>query len=328
MQPPTISFVLPVHNAVEYLAAAVQSVLSQTHRDFELIVINDGSTDGSRDVLATFKDDRLRILDQPNSGLVEALNRGVRVSRGEWIARMDADDICLPHRLERQIAHLAVNPHIALLGGYVATIDEQGRPLASVVPFPVTHDELWQSIGRRHWVMCHPAVIFRRQAAIDVGLFDRAYQYAEDTEFFARLMTRYRAENLPEVVLKYRLRQGAMSSQSAYHGRVNAVLVRTIADRWKPGEPFQATPQERAEADARIASGMKKVGPRDAVSAYHRRCGRELLREARWGGAIAAYTRAALATPTRIDIYKGLAAAVLRAGAAPAELRRKAAAVL
>ena len=328
MSSPSVSFVLPVYNAGEHLAAAVESVLTQTYRDFEVLAINDGSTDGSRDVLASFKDDRLRILDQPNNGLVATLNRGIREARGPWIARMDSDDVCLPHRLQRQMAHLTANPDMALLGGYVATIDEQGELLADVVPFPVSHDELWQAIGVRPWVMCHPAVVIRKQAAIEAGLYDPAYKHAEDTEFFARLMTKYRAANLPEVVLKYRLRQGAVSGQFKDHGRVNAALVGKIKARWKPGESFASTAEERAAAEAEIGASATKVGPRDAASTYHCRCGRELLRGARWGKAIAAYTRAALGTPTRMEAYKGLAAAVLRAGSAPADLRQRAAAVL
>ena len=326
MSTPRVSFVLPVYNARDYLAVAVESLLAQTFGDFEVLAINDGSTDGSRDVLAGYAHDaRVRILDQPNQGLVATLNRGVREARAPWVARMDADDVSLPRRLERQMAHAAARPDLALLGGWVATIDEAGRPLADVVPFPVAHDELWRLIGRRPWVMCHPAVVFRRDAALAVGLYDPAYTHAEDAEFFARLMTRYRAENLPEVVLKYRLRRGAVSGAFKDHGRVNAQLVRQIIDRWQPGEPFAATPAEQAAADALIAAGATRVTARDAAGTYHCRCGRELLRGARWGGAMAAYARAAFSTPTRLAAYKGLAAAVMRAGAAPADVRRRAA---
>jgi hypothetical protein len=208
-----------------------------------------------------------------------------------------------------------------LLGGWVSTIDEAGRPLADVVPFPVTHEELWHSIGRRPWVMCHPAVVFRRDAALAVGLYDPAYRHAEDAEFFARLMTRYRAANLPEVVLRYRLRRGAVSGAFKDHGRVNAELVRRVIDRWRPGEPFAATPAERAAADAQIADGATRVTARGAASTYHCRCGRELLRGARWGRAMAAYARAASARRRGWRRTRGWAAAVLRAGAVPADVK-------
>jgi glycosyltransferase involved in cell wall biosynthesis len=147
MSTPQVTVVLPVYNAEAHLAAAVESVLSQTFADFEVLAINDGSTDGSGAILTRYAaaNPRLRVIDQPNRGLIEVLNRGVREARGRWVARMDADDVCLPRRLERQVAHLAAHPDVALLGGWVATIDEAGRLLADVVPFPVTHDEC----GRR-----------------------------------------------------------------------------------------------------------------------------------------------------------------------------------
>jgi hypothetical protein len=106
---------------------------------------------------------------------------------------------------------------------------------------------------------------------------------------------------------------------------VNAALVGRLVGRWRPGQPFAATADERAAADAEIAAGAKAIGPNDAASTYHCRCGRELLRGARWGRAMAEYAKAAVGTPTRLEAYKGLAAATVRAGAAPADLRRAAA---
>lgn len=305
---------MPVYNAAAYVGEAVASMLAQTFADFELIAINDGSKDASRDVLAGFSDPRLRILDQANCGLVETLNRGIHAARGALIARMDSDDVSLPARLEVQVEFLKRHPEVALAGGLVATIDEAGRTLADRVPFPLTHEEIWDSIGRRPWVMCHPAVVFRRDAALAVGLYDPAYKHAEDTEFFARLMSRHRAVNLPEVVLKYRLRRDAVCTAFKEHGRVNAELVAQVIQRWKPGEPFAATAQERAEADARIARSGRDVSPGEARATYYCRIGRELLRGRQWGSAIASYARAAWSRPLRVEAYKGVVAGCLRLG--------------
>ncbi|QOV88820.1 glycosyltransferase family 2 protein [Humisphaera borealis] len=316
MPTPRVSFVLPVYNAGPYLAAAVESLLGQTFGDFEILAINDGSTDGSREVLSRYNDCRLRVLDQTNVGLVQTLNRGIREARGEWIARMDADDVSLPDRLAKQTAYLRTHSQVALLGAWVATIDEQSQPLSDVVPFPVTHEELWSSIGRRPWVMCHPAVMFRRDAAIEVGLYDPAFRHAEDTEFFARLMSRFRAATLPDVVLQYRLRREAVSGVFKDHGYANAQLVRRIMERWQPGEPFAATAQERAEADARIAVSSRRRSARQAMGAYFCRVGRECLRGSRWSGAAIAYLKAAAYEPMNLDGYRGLVAAALRMGSA------------
>jgi Glycosyl transferase family 2 len=315
MPTPEVSIVLPVYNAAAYVAEAVGSILAQTFGDFELLLVNDGSTDGSRDVLASFKDERVRILDQENRGLVATLNRGVREARAGWVARMDADDVSLSGRLAAQVQHLRRNPEIGLLGGFVSTIDEGGRVLADVVPFPETHEQIWASIGRRPWVMCHPTVVFRRDLALEAGLYDPAYRHAEDAEFFARFMTRHRAANLPEVVLRYRLRPDAVCGAFKEHGRVNAVLVAKVIDRWKPGEPFRASEQERRQADGEIERSSRRVGPRAARSIYHCRVGRELLRGRRWGGAMRSYARAMIQTPWSATPYVGLAAACLRVGA-------------
>jgi glycosyltransferase involved in cell wall biosynthesis len=255
------------------------------------------------------------VIDQRNLGVVETLNRGIRESRGEWVARMDADDVSLPDRLEAQLQYVRRHPEIGLLGGFVSTTDAAGRVLAEVVRFPRTHEEIWGQLGRKPWVLCHPTVVFRREWALEAGLYDPAYRHAEDAEFFARFMTRRRAANLPEVVMKYRLRPDGVSSEFRAHGRVNAGLVAKVINRWKPGEPFRATERERAEADARIARARRPAGERARRATYHCRVGRELLRGGRWGGAARSYGRAALDRPLSVTPYLGLVAASLRVGA-------------
>ena len=326
---PTVSVVMPAYNAADYLAEAIESVLAQTFGDFELIVINDGSTDRTREILASFerRDARVRVLDQPNAGVIESLNRGIREARGRYIARMDADDVCLPHRLAVQVAHLERHPDLALLGGFVATADETGRVLSPVVRFPVSHEELYENIGRRKWVMCHPAVVFRRDAAVAVGLYSRSFPHAEDTEFFARLMSRYRAENLPEVVLKYRLRRDAVCSRHRESGRVYARLVALMIDRSTPGQPFEPTPAElqwaRTEVERLKAAGEES--PRQAQAVYWQRIGRELLRGNQFVRAAGAFARAAWLAPLHWWSYAGIACALLRVGGTKEQTESKSA---
>ncbi len=308
---------MAVYNVARFLREAVDSVLAQTFADFELVVIDDGSTDDSAAILATYADPRLVVIRQPNAGLIASLNAGIRAARGELIARMDPDDRCEPNRLAVQVAYLDAHPEVTLLGSAVATMDEDGRPLAPRVSFPATHVELWSTIGRRPWVFCHPAVVFRRAAAVAAGLYDPRYEHAEETEFFARLMAAHAAANLPDVLLSYRIRRGAMSLNNAAHGLVHAEMVAATIDRWRPGEPFAATAAERAAADARIAAlGGKPVTPAFAEAAYHVRLGRELLRGRRWAAAARHYATAARLTPLDRRPYLGLGAAALRRGGA------------
>ena len=166
-----------------FLAEAVQSVLTQTFSDFEFVIINDGSTDNSSQILKQFNDPRIRIIDQTNRGLIASLNKGIELSQGQYIARMDVDDRCEPDRFALQVRFLDRNPQIALLGGAIAMMDEPGNPLVAHIDFPLTHQELWASIGRAPWVFCHPAVMYRRDAAMEVGMYRADFQHAEDTEF-------------------------------------------------------------------------------------------------------------------------------------------------
>jgi glycosyltransferase involved in cell wall biosynthesis len=110
-----ISVVMPTYNAMPFLKAAVESILTQSFKDFEFLIVNDGSTDESKDYLDSLSDPRIRVIHQTRGGLVAALNIGIQQAKHEWIARMDADDIALPRRLEKEVAFLNVNPNYVLV---------------------------------------------------------------------------------------------------------------------------------------------------------------------------------------------------------------------
>jgi glycosyltransferase involved in cell wall biosynthesis len=159
---PLISVILPVHNGEAFLSEAIQSVLGQTFTDFELIVINDGSTDGSAELLEQIRDVRLRLLSsERNQGLVHALNWGVAEARGSWIARMDADDICSPDRFARQLAYLKKHPGIDVLGTGAREMDATGR-VVRPLKRPEYHDFIACEMLFR-CVMIHPTVMGRAE---------------------------------------------------------------------------------------------------------------------------------------------------------------------
>jgi glycosyltransferase involved in cell wall biosynthesis len=320
---PKVSVVMAVYNAEGFLQEAVDSVLAQTFEDFEFIIINDGSTDHSLAMLQRYTDPRIRIVDQENHGLVASLNKGIEAAKGTYIARMDADDRCEPDRFELQVRTLDRNPDVALIGGAIATMDELGNPLAPRVEFPVTHEEIWANIGRKPWVFCHPTVMFRRAAAIEVGMYHSGFAHAEDAEFFARLMSKYRAANLRDVVLNYRLRRSAISFTKAGHGRVNAELVARIIDRWEPGQPFAPNQDERLAADLALAMCGGKDSPVEIEAAYHLRLGRELLRGRQWRRAFGHYFTAAKSDPWTRMAYIGMACALIHYGGAPRQSESK-----
>jgi glycosyltransferase involved in cell wall biosynthesis len=314
---PKLSVVMSIYNAGGFLKEAVNSVLAQTFEDFEFIIIDDGSSDDSLAALRQIRDSRLRILTQPNRGLIASLNRGIEEASGQYIARMDADDRCEPDRFEIQVRYLDRHPQIALLGGAIATMDEMGNALAPCVRFPATHEQIWAGLGRRPWVFCHPAVMYRRAAAMDVGMYRRDFAHAEDVEFFARLMTRYRAANLPDVLLHYRICRGGVSLTKLAHGQINARLVAAIIDRWKPGDEFALTAQERRQADDAIVQSRQMVGPRKIESVYQARLGRELLRGRQWRRALRHYLTALRNDYRNKKAIAGVAAALFHLGGEP-----------
>lgn len=203
---PSLSILVPVYNAARHLPAALASLRAQTFTDFELVVVNDGSTDDSGRLLerAAAEDARVRVLQQPNAGIVGALNAGLALCRAPWIARMDADDVAAPDRLARQWERLQAEPDLVLLGAAVWMTDPAGRRLK---PFrlPETdagvRQDLWE--GRSPGLV-HPVVVMRKATVEAVGGYRSAYQWVEDIDLFCRMLEQGRGANLPERLLDYR----------------------------------------------------------------------------------------------------------------------------
>ncbi len=207
---PKVSVVMSVYNAEATVGRAIESILAQTFGGFELVLINDGSKDNTGQKVSCYKDSRIRFFQQENSGLGAALNRGVLLSRGEYIARMDADDISLPNRLEMQVEALERDPDCALLGAACYVVDSHGK-----VKFVMRHPT--SEVGIR-WLglfdspFVHSTVIFRRTAAIEAGLYSSAREYyVEDFDLWSRVMRRHRVGNLSEPLVCYHDNPGGIS---------------------------------------------------------------------------------------------------------------------
>ena len=207
-----VSVVMPCFNTARYVAEAAHSVLSQTHRNLELIAIDDGSVDGTVDILSAMADPRLRIIrNSRNLGIVESLNSGFREARGEFIARMDADDVALPERFERQVAFLRRQPELAAVGTGVSYIDENGRPQRSPRLPPTS------PIGLRWRLLLgncvhHPTIMFRRSQLM-LPVYSSAYADIEDYEIFLRLAASSMLANLPERLLCMRRHELSVSGR-------------------------------------------------------------------------------------------------------------------
>ena len=193
-----VSVVMSVFNGERYLGEAMDGILEQTYRDLELVVIDDGSTDGSPEILEERRrsDARLRVFRQENRGLTRSLNRGVELSQGEYIARMDADDVADRNRIERQVAFMDAHPDVGLLGTGYHEIDEDGRTLG-VKAFP-TDDRTLRATLIRYNPFFHASVMLRREVFGAVGLYDPAWPSVEDYELWFRVARRFRLANLKE----------------------------------------------------------------------------------------------------------------------------------
>lgn len=208
-----VSVIMPVYNAEHYVAEAVESILAQTFRDFEFIIIEDGSTDGSLSILQRYakQDSRIRLVSRPNKGLTKSLNEGIAMARGEFIARMDADDISLCERLCKQVSYLRSHPECVALGCNVFVVDPDGQQLGEL-SVNTEHERIDAVLlGGAGVAICHPASMLRLEAVKAVGGYREEYAVAQDRDLFLRLAEYGCLANLPTVLFKYRESLAAMS---------------------------------------------------------------------------------------------------------------------
>jgi glycosyltransferase involved in cell wall biosynthesis len=218
---PAISVLLPVFNAEAYVRDAVESILTQSFADFELIIINDGSTDGSNRILRDLaaQDQRVILVERSNGGLVSALNEGVALARADFVARMDADDIAMPERFALQYARISAEPSLGVLGSFTRIINREGE-LIRIGDYPVTVEEVADFIEMGSPV-AHPAVMIRRDALIATAGYRQAFAHCEDYDLWLRISERgYGIANLPVPLLQYRMHGGNIS---AVHSEAQAV---------------------------------------------------------------------------------------------------------
>jgi len=237
-----VSIVTSVFNGERFLAQAIESVLRQSFRDFEFIIIDDGSTDSTGSILERYsqQDERIRVFKQENLGLIASLNRGCRLASGQYIARMDGDDVALAERLEKQVEFMKANPSIGLLGGAVEFISAQGQPL-SISGNPTTDTEIRKALkySSPFW---HPTVMMRREAFELVGGYRMAFVQAEDYDMWLRIAENFKVANLSTVLVQYRLHPHQVSVLHRKKQIISSLAARASADERAKGnlDPFDA----------------------------------------------------------------------------------------
>jgi glycosyltransferase involved in cell wall biosynthesis len=258
VSPPAVSVLLPVHNGERFLREAVDSVLGQTLTEIEVLVVDDGSTDGTATQLAAYRDERLRVVHQAHAGLVSALELATREARAPLLARMDADDVSLPERLERQAGFLKANPSVGLVGCGVEVIDETGRAESAVL-LPSADADLRRRLLLRN-PLTHGSVVLRREALAEAGGYQAGYGANEDYDLWRRIARRWELAAVSEVLYHYRRHGAAVTRTDPERLRLRDSLRDEL---WREPELLRAAwgEQDRREARALVREALRRGRP-------------------------------------------------------------------
>jgi glycosyltransferase involved in cell wall biosynthesis len=269
--PPTVSIVMPVYNTANFLRDAIQSILDQTYTDFEFIIIDDGSSDGSLDVLRSFQDERILLLSNGiNRGLVFTLQRGMSAASGRYIARMDGDDISSPERLRLQVEYMDAHPDADLVATCVALIDEEGRPMGDWMDDRAyTTPESIRSFLPVNNSIAHPSVLAKAEIIRKLG-YRAEQREAEDYDLWLRWASSgYSLHKLQQPLVMHRIRGGSFTRlrQRNVFLKLSAIKRRFLMYELKRGHlnGFVCRVAIMSVADAirgllKMAIGKKRIG--------------------------------------------------------------------
>lgn len=222
MEKKLVSIILPIYNGEKYIYQAIESVLNQTYANFELIIIDDGSTDSSKTIISSFDDQRIVLVSRENRGLIASLNQGIELSKGAYIARMDADDICYVDRLEQQINFFKTHPNIGTLFSGIEYINPDGQVFDKNIAgksYLLEPVELLFGCP-----VCHPTAVFNMQTLSKTDIqYDQSYNKTEDFELWTRLVTISDIGVLAKPLLQYRVHPGSITSLGNAEQRHTAI---------------------------------------------------------------------------------------------------------
>lgn len=222
---PKVSVIMAVCNGEDYIEKCVESILGQTFADFEFIIIDDGSTDSTPNLLNHYNDPRLKILRQENQGLTRSLKTAAQIARGSFIARMDADDVSLPDRLEEQVRFMDAHPDYVLCGSRFQE-SESGQPQR--IPYIQSDEEIRKKASCFN-PFCHSTTLFRRDAYEKSGGYDTRIRYGQDFDLWIRLLGQGKAFNLDKVLVTARFHPGSITGRNEKRQLISALKTRRKA---------------------------------------------------------------------------------------------------
>ena len=231
----TVSIIMPVYNGSKFLSASIDSILSQTFEDFEFIIIDDGSTDNSLELIKNYKDERIKLfVNEKNMGVTNTLNKALKLANCELIARHDCDDIALPTRLAKQVDIMSSKTEVVCVGAWMELIDKNNKVL-TYWKYPKTDNLInWKLLFNN--AIGHPVAMFRKSNADKLVGYSNDFKDAEDYEFWARMSRDGEFYNLPEVLIRYRVHENSISqskiaSQQSTQTKISNTLIQNLLDQ-------------------------------------------------------------------------------------------------
>jgi len=217
---PKVSVIMSVYNGEKYLREAIESILNQTFTDFEFIIVNDGSTDSSLEIIKSYDDERIKIIDnKKNIGLTKSLNKALKQACGEYIARQDADDVSLPNRFEEQIKYFEEHPEIAVLGTNVYKINKEGEVIGKGIVLANPGNEILKTNQFRHG-----SVMFKKGVTDKLGGYNELFKLSQDYELWLRIAKHYGVRNLTQMLYKLRFHDENIWSSKIEKGALYHLL--------------------------------------------------------------------------------------------------------
>ena len=261
---------MSVYNCERFLREAMESILDQSFRDFEFIVIDDGSTDRCPSILDSYQksDARLTVYHQENRGLIESLNRGCSIARGKYMARMDADDIAVRDRLTWQVEFLDTHPKVAVVGGGVEWIDANGKSL--IVCRHPSEDQQIKAALLRNCALWHPTVLLRKEVFVRAGGYRRVVVDAEDYDLWLRIAEHFELANLETIVLKYRIHADQVTIRKAAQQVLGALAAQAAASARKNGRPDPLDSIKQITPETLATLGVTKASQQRHLVSYRR----------------------------------------------------------
>jgi glycosyl transferase family 2 len=315
MPAPAISVVLPVRNGQAFLDEAIGSIRAQSFGDFEFIIVDDGSDDATAEIARRHaaEDPRIRIIAQAPAGIAAALNRGIESASAPLIARMDADDVAMPRRLERQLEALSRYPAAAVIGSSFVVIDRMGRALRSE-HVPTRPDEIHAKLEENNCI-AHPTVLMRRDAVLGVGGYRRAFLHCEDYDLWLRLAEKYELLNIDEPLLHYREHPGQLTWGGVEQRILSVLAVGLSARRRRAGQLDPAEGVERIQRHHLRLFGLGEAEIASQIVARALDAAQEASRagnpRAAWSAYGLARRQQALAWPIAARFWRACAGAML-----------------